>query len=221
MQSEFTIVPLETRVNHSAGRTGTRIDTPQRAVSAAELSHRCEEGTQKHSANPVGAALDRRIWGVVCCLRSAFARRNRLVCSGDGGSDNVHARPEWRHARRLRRIGSPNPSIFEKSIGEANELKAFQARTHPASPRSGDRPSRGGTLKRFKLSSFEQSSSSVALNFNFALREMAPNWILSQTNVTTDQIQLLIVALDEEAKAQWQGIRLGQAAVRPFGIGCC
>jgi hypothetical protein len=30
-----------------------------------------------------------------------------------------------------RRIGNPNPPIFEKSIGEANELKAFQARTDP------------------------------------------------------------------------------------------
>jgi hypothetical protein len=68
----------------------------------------------------------RTLWGVVRCPRSAFAWWNRLVCSGDGGSDRVHARPEWRYARRLRRIGNSNTSIFEKSIGEANELKALR-----------------------------------------------------------------------------------------------
>ena len=164
MQSEFTVVPLETRVSPSAGRTGTRIDTPQRAVPAAELSHRCEEGAQKHSANPVGAPLDCRIWGVVRCPRSAFAWWNRLVCSGDGGSDRVHARPEWRHARRLRRIGSPNPSIFEKSIGEANELKAFQARTDPGISEIWRSSIARPAHKKIKLSNFEQSSSSIALN---------------------------------------------------------
>jgi hypothetical protein len=52
-------------------------------------------------------------------------------------------------------------------------LKAFRAPTTTASPRSGDRRSRGRHTKKIKLSSFEQSSSSIALNSAFPLREMA------------------------------------------------
>lgn len=42
-----------------------------------------------------------------------------------------------------------------------------QARTDPASPRFGDRRSRGRHTKKIKLSSFEQSSSLIALNLAF------------------------------------------------------
>ena len=63
----------------------------------------------------MGAPLDCHSRGGVRCPFGASARRNRLAYSRDGGSDRVHARPRWRYARRLRRIGNPSARWLPRS----------------------------------------------------------------------------------------------------------
>ena len=97
------------------------------------------------TTNTVGAPLDWRIGGVVRRPLSTLARRNRLARSGDGGSDRVHARPEWRYARRLRRIGNPRGDGCDESqlawlVGVCRKRKPGRRRAASAvaggSPRS-------------------------------------------------------------------------------------
>ena len=107
---------LKRSVGVSAGGTGC-IKPPHRAIPSAESSH-IEDDAEKLSAGAVGAPLDCCIGSVVRCSSGAAARRDRLARSHDGGGNRVHARPEWRYARQLRRVSDlPSPACQRSRAG--------------------------------------------------------------------------------------------------------
>ena len=88
------------------------------ALSHLQKSSHIEDDAEKPSAGAVGAPLDCCIGSVVRCSSGAAARRDRLARSHDGGGNRVHARPEWRYARQLRRVSDlPSPACQKVESG--------------------------------------------------------------------------------------------------------